>query len=329
MTGSIHPIIEIKALNQVGLIVRDIEKTAMDYWNTFGIGPHVIVTVEPVDGYVMTYMGKPARYKFKAGFCRVGPLELELLQGIEGQNIYEDHLRDHGEGANHLQSLAESVAEVERQVETFAGKGFPLLMAGHLGTEVGFAYSDTFSALKTIWETVKMPDNPSGVPAIIPSNPLEASPARVKVKAISSIGIVVEDLEKVTANYRDILGIGSWEMLKMAAPALHDVTCRGRAVNAEWKAALAGAGPVQLELIQPVSGENIYRDFLRDHGEGIHHIQFLVDDIEDTNRIMEAEGFPVLMGGGILDGGFAHYDTSESLKIIWEAVQLPKTEFPK
>jgi catechol 2,3-dioxygenase-like lactoylglutathione lyase family enzyme len=324
MTRTRPSIIEIAGFNQVGLIVRDIEKTVKDYWDIFGIGPHVIVTVEPVEGYCMTYRGGPARYKFKASFCRVGPVELELIQALDGKTIYEDYLRDHGEGANHLQSLAENVEEVDRQIEIMSGNGFPSLMGGRYDKDVSFVYIDTVSALKTIWESVKMPDNPSGVPEIYPSNPSEASPAKIKVKAISRIGIVVKNLKKVMESYRDIMGIGPWDVLEVGSPELHDVTCRGRSVNPGWKVGSANAGPIQLELIQPVSGENIFSDFMDDHGEGIHHIQFLVNDIKETNRIMESEGFPVLMGGGFLDGGFAYYDTSGPLKVIWEAVQLPK-----
>jgi catechol 2,3-dioxygenase-like lactoylglutathione lyase family enzyme len=328
MTRINPSILEITGLNQVGLIVRDIEKTVKDYWNILGIGPHVIVTVEPVEGYDMNYRGKPAGYKFKASFCRVGSVELELLQSIEGQTIYDDYLREHGEGANHLQSLSKSVEEVDRQIEIMSRNGFPTLMGGRYGNDVSFVYIDTFSVLKTIWESVKMPDNPSGVPEIYPSNPSEASPAKIKVNAISRIGIVVGNLEKVMENYRDIMGIGPWDVMELGSPVLHDVTCRGKAVNPRWKVGSAKSGPVRLELIQPVSGENIYSDFMNEHGEGIHHIQFLVDDIHKTNRIMEAEGFPVLMGGGLLDGGFAYYDTSGPLKVIWQAVQPPKITIP-
>jgi hypothetical protein len=55
----------------------------------------------------------------------------------------------------------------------------------------------------------------------------------------------------------------------------------------------------------------------------------MVDDIEETNRIMEAQGFPVLMGGGFLGGGFAFYDTVEPLKVVWEAFQPPKSMPPR
>ena len=181
-----------------------------------------------------------------------------------------------------------------------------------------------------------MPDEPYGGPtAIYPPSESAVSPAKIKVKAITKIGIVVKSLEEVMGNYWNILGIGPWDMLEFKPPALHDVTYHGKPVNPTWRVALVNlkspiknAGQVQLELLQPVSGDNLYSDFICEHGEGIHHLRFLVDDIKETNRIMEAEGFPVLMGGGFLDGGFAYYDTVGPLKIIWEAFQPPKAMPP-
>jgi len=318
---------KIKALHQVGFPVRDIEKTMKDYWNILGIGPHTISGLKPSPDVVLTYGVKPANYKFRASFAQVGPVELELIQSIEGHTIYDDYIAAHGEGANHLQYLVDSLEEMDEHVEILSKKGFPLLMGGRVGNKIGFAYLDTVSALKTIWEVVRMPDK-SFSRHIYPSNESEVSPAKIKVRAITRIGIVVENLEEVTVNYQDILGIGPWDISEYASPALHDITYRGEAVNTKWRTALANVGDVQLALLQPVSGDNLYSEFIRKHGEGIHHLQFLVDDIKKTNRIMEAEGFPVLMGGGLLDGGFAYYDTLEPLKIIWEAFQPPKEMLP-
>ncbi len=315
--------IKIEALNQVGLIVKDIEKTVKAYWDILGIGPHVIVTVEPVEGYAMTYGGRPAAYKFKASFCQVGAIELELIQSLEGRTLYDDHLRAHGEGANHLQSLAKSVEEVDRNVQILSGSGFPILMGGRYENEIAFAYADTVRDLKTIWEIVKMPAEPSVVPVIYPSSDQETSQARIKVKAINRIGLVVKDLEKVMESYRKILGIGPWEISELSSPELHDVTYQGKAVTPAWKTGVARSGPMELELIQPISGENIYSDFIEKQGEGIHHIQFLVDDLEETNRIMEEDGYNILMAGEHLDGGFAYYDTVAPLKIIWKACRFP------
>lgn len=86
------------------------------------------------------------------------------------------------------------------------------------------------------------------------------------------------------------------------------------------------AGEVQLEPTESISGENTCSDFLAEHGEGLNHLQFVVDDIAETSRIINKEGFPTLMAGGFLDGGFTFYDTVNTLKCIWVAYQLPKTK---
>lgn len=328
--------IKITALHQVGLPVKDLEQTMKDYWNILCIGPHVILTVEPPHGYAMTYHGKPANYGFKCSFVDVGPLEFELMQTLKGHTIYDDFIAEHGEGANHVQYWVDSVEEMDKQAEIMSRKGFPSLQAGRFGSNGGWNYLDTVSALKTVWEPVKMPDEPYfGPVTTYPLSESAVSPAKIKVKAITQIGIAVKSLEEVTTNYQNILGIGPWDIFEYKPPALHDVTYHGKPVNSTWRVAsvnlkspIKNAGPVQIALFQPVSGDNICSDFISERGEGIHHLQFMVDDIKETNRIMEADGFPVLMGGGFLDGGFAYYDTVGPLKIVWEASQPPKSMPP-
>ncbi|MFW6180490.1 MAG: hypothetical protein ACOC8N_01985 [Spirochaetota bacterium] len=41
---------------------------------------------------------------------------------------------------------------------------------------------------------------------------------------------------------------------------------------------------MQLELVQPVDGLSIYADWLEEHGEGLHHFNFLVDSHEELQR---------------------------------------------
>jgi len=99
------------------------------------------------------------------------------------------------------------------------------------------------------------------------------------------------------------------------------ITYRGQNVQTRWKTGKASAGPAQLELVQPLAGNNIFDEFIRKHGEGIHHLQFLTEDITETNRLMAAEGFNLLMEGQTANGKFSFYDTRETLKIVWEAYE--------
>ena len=94
------------------------------------------------------------------------------------------------------------------------------------------------------------------------------------------------------------------------------------------RVALAQIGPMQIELIQPLEGESIYAEFIREHGYGIHHIAATVDDLESAVAQAEALGLEHVMGGGghglDNDGGFAYLGTESLLGTTFELIQLPK-----
>ncbi|RDW68392.1 hypothetical protein BP5796_09049 [Coleophoma crateriformis] len=57
--------------------------------------------------------------------------------------------------------------------------------------------------------------------------------------------------------------------------------------------------PMVYEVIQPISGANIFQDFLDAHGEGIHHIAYDCNDMPFAERIraFEARGWRFAQGG--------------------------------
>ena len=44
-----------------------------------------------------------------------------------------------------------------------------------------------------------------------------------------------------------------------------------------------------------VAGETTHTEHLREHGEGLHHVRFRVDDIDTKLPELEAEGFETLL----------------------------------
>jgi hypothetical protein len=223
----------------------------------------------------------------------------------------------------------DSVETIDKHGEIMARKGFPSEMKAHFGGNGGFNYMQTQSALKTIWEQVKMADDMSGVsPVRYPADETEPSPAKIKVKALTQISLVVKNLEETMNNYWNLLGIGPWDVFECVPPILHGHTYHGKPGSFTMRAAVVRVGAVELELIQPLAGKNVYSDFMAEHGEGLNHVQFLVDNVAETIEIMGKEGFALLQSGHVSDDYFSYYDTVGPLKIIWEAYQLPKTKPP-
>ena len=162
MTNPKQPVLKVSDLSQVGIVVRDLDKSIESLWNNFGIGPWNIFSrdfnsTSEIDSLSdMTYYGKPARFSYRAAVTqeKLGGLEIELIQPVEGDSIHRDFLREHGEGVQHLgwypaESL-EAFAETTRKLEK---AGFPCIMSGRC-YGIAFAYFDTRKVMGTILEMV-------------------------------------------------------------------------------------------------------------------------------------------------------------------------------
>jgi len=142
--------------------------------------------------------------------------------------------------------------------------------------------------------------------------------AKIKVSELFQVGVVVRDLENSMRHYESILGIGPWEVVEVDSSSA-DMTYHGKPVQHRFTAAITTLGSMQLELLQPVEGDNIYGDFLKEHGEGIHHLGHVrVDNVDEAVQTLETEGFPCIQGGRSPYHNWAYVDMTTALGCIIE-----------
>ena len=93
---------------------------------------------------------------------------------------------------------------------------------------------------------------------------------------------------------------------------------RGKEEHIRISQAFVQLGDVEVELIQPVEGNNAYQDFLDETGGGIHHVLFEVSDIDPVLHELAKSGVTVLQSGtGIRPGTrWALLDTREAVRIF-------------
>ena len=139
----------------------------------------------------------------------------------------------------------------------------------------------------------------------------------VPVKQVLQVCVVVKNLEEAMERYQSILGIGGWEPHLMGPPSLK-TTLRGKPQPYSMRIAVTQIGPVQWELIEPLEGPSIYKEFLVEKGEGLHHIAFATDDHDQTVAAFERHGIGVLMDGVEGGRGYSYMDTQEALGFILE-----------
>jgi methylmalonyl-CoA/ethylmalonyl-CoA epimerase len=110
------------------------------------------------------------------------------------------------------------------------------------------------------------------------------------------------------------------------------MTYRGKPQEYRMRLALAQAGSMVIELIQPLSGNNIYVEHLDRKGEGLHHVGVFVPSFDRAVAEAQQQGFSVLQSGrgyGKLgDGGFAYLDTEATLGLILELIEVPRERVP-
>ena len=100
------------------------------------------------------------------------------------------------------------------------------------------------------------------------------------IKGVRRVSIAVQDMATALAFYRDALGL----------PVIDDRELEEHGL----KLVRLDAGRTIIELMQPTGTAGPVADFLRRHGEGLHHIALEVDDIELELRTLLARGTELL-----------------------------------
>ena len=140
---------------------------------------------------------------------------------------------------------------------------------------------------------------------------------------ISQIAVVVYDLEKAMKAYHDMLGWGPFNVYEHVPPALHDTHLRGRPTKYSMLGAETKVQGMGFEIIQPLDGPSIYREWLDTYGEGFHHLAVMKHTPEESEQFkkdMASRGATILMGGRIGETIEYYYlDTVPSLKIVVES----------
>lgn len=142
----------------------------------------------------------------------------------------------------------------------------------------------------------------------------------------SQVGIVVPDLDRALATHCE-----EWRVWTYGPDVLRESRYRGRSGSFSMRLALGGSEP-QLEYIEPVGGPSLYHEWLDEHGPGLHHLGFFVDDAQVTIEAMEGAGFAVVQAGFGFgadgSGAFVYFDTVDALGYVTEAIEPPRVRRP-
>lgn len=138
---------------------------------------------------------------------------------------------------------------------------------------------------------------------------------------ITQLGILVHDIETTVKVYADFFGVETPQWFWTDGVEIAQTQFRGGPSEARAKLAFFDMGSLQLELIEPDHTPSTWRESLDEHGEGPHHIAFVVEGMKDKIAVLERNNMALLQKGEYTGGRYAYMDATKDLKIILELLE--------
>ena len=136
-------------IDQVAYVVRDLDAALPRYIALYG--PFEVADSPLTD---CTIRGRSADCRLKLAVNRSGPIEIELIEVLEGETTHSEHLASHGEGLHHLRFR---VGALDAKLAELEAAGYETVMYKRFAPGLTFAYVETPDALgRSVIELLEM-----------------------------------------------------------------------------------------------------------------------------------------------------------------------------
>ncbi|MCL5997978.1 MAG: VOC family protein [Chloroflexi bacterium] len=138
-------------VTQIGLVVRDIEKSARAYADVFGVPVPPVNLTDSLEHAHTQYRGQPSEARAKLCFFKCGQVSIELIEPVGAPSTWQEFLDTHGEGVHHI---AFEIKGMDEKIIYLTDKGVPLIQRGDY-TGGRYAYTDGEPRLGVLLELLE------------------------------------------------------------------------------------------------------------------------------------------------------------------------------
>ncbi len=132
---------------------------------------------------------------------------------------------------------------------------------------------------------------------------------------------VVTDVEAACMKWVNEMGVGPFFITDYTPEMFDSITYRGAPAELSMRIGIAQAGPVQIELIQPLTEQCAYRDSVVEGESGFHHMCVWTHDFDADYQYFERLGYQAANTGRIGETTqFAYFDTRPLMGCMMEVV---------
>lgn len=303
-------------IKQICVVSDDAHKTMQEFWDVLGVGPWDVRHFNNETSPDFRVGGEKVEeeFDFIAAVCWSGDIELEVCQPIKGPNVYWDTLERKGTCLHHFKIVIPDNDELAEYVKSMEEKGIKVTQTGWLENDVHY-YLDTEEKLGFIVELGNGGDI-SPAPEIYPSN-INKGDTNKRELNVKQIAILTDDVDKYIKNMTDILGVGPWDVRHFNNKKVENFYVDGKKVEEEFDfiCAVAWYDDIELEVMQPIKGSNIYWKTLEKSGIGLHHFKDVMPNDELEKRVKEYDdaGYKVIQTGKYENDIHYYLDTKDEL----------------
>jgi len=309
------PLAGNNVINQIAFVVRDIEQASEAFAKLLGIPtPNWFLTGDREVSNVV-FRGQPTDSRSKLVFLNTPTVQIELIEPNQEPGTMREFLDTVGEGIHHI---AFDVDSINEKLPIFEENGYPLLQSGEFTSSDGrYVYVDTLKSHKTLMELLESAEPRHTAPTTDVFTPL------LGTNKVEQLAIVVRNLDAAAEAYCKLLGVENPPVIQSGPSELTQVVFEGKPTEADSKYMFINTPILQLELIEPGDSPSTWKKHLETNGEGVHHISFVVNDMEEKVKLLEDMGYPVIQRGNFWNGKgrYAYMDTTSTYKVIIELLE--------
>jgi methylmalonyl-CoA/ethylmalonyl-CoA epimerase len=150
-SGAKNNILGANAVTQIGIVVKDIEKTSKAYAELLGVEVPKWEITDPVEKSHTQYRGQPSKARAKLAFFQLDNIVIELIEPVGGPTTWQEFLDTKGEGVHHI---AFEIKGMDKKIADLKAVGIPLIQQGDY-TGGCYSYLDGVPKLGVILELLE------------------------------------------------------------------------------------------------------------------------------------------------------------------------------
>lgn len=294
---------------KITIVVNDADRVVKTYSDVYGVGPWSIFEFNPNNVKDMIINDKKTNHEMKIARANIGDIEIELIQPLDNLSIFAKYLKEHGERLHHI---AYQVDDFDEAIKFFKQRKIDVYQSGNWFGKHKYAYLNSEKELGHIAEIcetepnfLKKVENKNGNTMItnpIPDKvypPEDRQDKRIKpfFQKILEVAFVVKSVDRTVRTYADSYGIGPWEIWDFDSDNVYDMKINGKRIDYRMRVAELNIGDTYIELIEPLDDVCIYARYLKEHGEGFHHIAYKVEDFNEAIKYFKSRGIEEYQSG--------------------------------